>query len=413
MNKFFGHHKNKTKAKNHAVEEQGSSPSRRKSGDGEGRVNRVNIWWHHHYSGSIANPLLYEPLLAPSESLTGMLSQEDQDDVDALLASFTASTAEDISVMEQILHSVSPEDQSFNDEGLTLLHLAAKKGFQQSLELLLHHSINSWMTVQNIACTRNGHTPLHLAAMYGFEHCVHTLLNAKADPTIQNFAMKTALHYASAFGYCACVNAILNHTLGRWKPTSTTRPNKEKVLLNMQDNYGHTALHLAAIDGNVAVVRILLEAHASVALVDDEQRSALSIAQTLAEGSGSPEHMEMVQLLRMARGTGVSTATAASAAASSPIAHSQTHSQTSNREEISPPSSLLFEGMSFPPHPHPYPSSSPCQPRPLLLPLSLSCLMAWQYTRPPLPFLPCPLPCPLLCLCLPPIRVVCLRGTVA
>jgi hypothetical protein len=293
-----------------------SSDHVRRSGGGGGsssgvsdRVRKVH-WWHHlassgsgSSSSTIANPMLYEPLLVIGGTVGGgALSQEDVDDIDALLDRFTHSTTEELSVLEQLLQYVAPEDQSFNDEGLTILHIAAKKGYQHSLDILIKHSANSWISVPNIMCKRNGHTPLHLAAMYGHESCLHTLLNAKADPTIANFAKKTALHYACSFGYVTCVDAILNHTMGRWKLSSSSveSPSNKTLLINMQDNFGHTSLHLACIDGNCAVVRLLLQAHASVSLVDDENRTALGIARTF---STSPEHLEIVRQLEAASST--------------------------------------------------------------------------------------------------------------
>lgn len=313
------------------------SPRHRSSDfDGDGWKKILRQWRQHHYHSSFAHssPLLYEPLLAAVSSLSGTpaFNQAEQEDIDALLNHFSASTLEEIPVLEQLLRFVSPEDQSFSDEGLTLLHIAAKKGFQHSIEILLKHSENSWIAVQNIACKRHGHTPLHLAAMYGFDQCVHTLLNAKADPTIINFAKKTALHYASSYGYSACVNAILNHALGKWKisaaSASTSSASKEKSLLNMQDSYGHTALHLAVIDGNVTVVQILLQSHANVTLQDDEQRTALDIARALAE-AGSPEHAEMVRMLERGK------------------LKEKTNSGQHIQHTTASPPSLLFEGMNF------------------------------------------------------------------
>ena len=246
--------------------------------------------WRHKYS-HIFNPLLYEPLL-PSHRDSNHVDQEDIDD---LIAKFTHSDEEDIELLEQILCHVSPSDQSLNDEGLTLLHIAAKKGYQRCLDILLKHGVNNWTDAQNIMCKRHGQTPLHFASMNGFENCIHTLLNAKADPTKQNFSKKTPLHYACGFGYSSCADALLNHSLGKWKIIDSRTTTDEKALINIRDDNGQTALHHAVIDGNVSTVKILLEAKANVFLLDDDHRSAMDIAKSMT----SHEHAEITKLLEL------------------------------------------------------------------------------------------------------------------
>lgn len=325
MKKFFSHRKN-SNSEDH-------NKTRRKSGDGEIKGKH---WWHHP-GEAIDNPMLFESLLATGSEA---LSLADEDSINDLLVEFSESLTEDVSLVEQLLKLVAPEDQSLNDEGLTLLHIAAKKGFNQCLDILIKQSNNSWVSVPNITCKRYGHTPLHLAAKYGFDRCVHTLLNAKADPAILNFAKKTALHYACSFGYVACADAILNHTMGRWRlsTSSISASNKrERALIDMQDEFGLTALHLATVDGNSAIVRMLLQSHADTTLVDDGNRTALTIARTF---DSSPEHLDIVRQLEYEL-------------TSSPhhLPHSHEHSVASaipkasslKSSNTSPP--LLFEGM--------------------------------------------------------------------
>lgn len=264
-------------------------------------VGRDEHWWSKHHFERILNPLLYEPLLVLVSNEASCSSESkpmDEDDVDLLFAAYKDSTSDDTALLQQILRHVSPGDQSLDYEGLTLLHIASKKGFQASVDVLLKHGDKCWTEVQNLTCTRHGNTPLHLAAKYGFDRCVHTLLNAKADPKVTNFAKKTALHYSCSCGYKACVEALLDHTSGKWKKHTMKSPSGsgdggQVELVDMQDDSGLSALHLAVIDGCPAVVNLLLQAHCSVTLQDDQGRTALAVARTL----DSAEHEEIVHLL--------------------------------------------------------------------------------------------------------------------
>lgn len=116
----------------------------------------------------------------------------------------------------------------------------------------------------------DGDTALHLASLYGRRRVVARLLEAGADPTVDNPEDGTrALHDAAAGGYDEIVDLLLEReqrvAAGDGGAKSGTSSS-----LAAQDEDGDTPLHCAARGGHLSTVLRLLEAGADPAVVNEK-----------------------------------------------------------------------------------------------------------------------------------------------
>ncbi|KAG2498271.1 hypothetical protein HYH03_004020, partial [Edaphochlamys debaryana] len=146
----------------------------------------------------------------------------------------------------------------------TPLHVAAKAGSADMVELLVGAGANV-----NSESTR-GLSPLHLAAAAGEEAAVTSLLQAGAD------RMKSPLHVAAEGGYVGVVRALLaagadTEARDQEEATPLITASGAEVMrallqagacLEAKDESGFTALHVAAMQGDVDMARALVEAGA-------------------------------------------------------------------------------------------------------------------------------------------------------
>jgi hypothetical protein len=103
-------------------------------------------------------------------------------------------------------------------------------------------------------------TALHLAALYGRARVAALLLEAGADPLVENPEDKTlALHDAAAGGYDEIVEMLLEKAGGEGGKG-----------LNAPDEDGDTPLHAAARGGHLSTVLRLLKAGANTSAVNEK-----------------------------------------------------------------------------------------------------------------------------------------------
>ena len=138
--------------------------------------------------------------------------------------------------------------------GKTALHLAAKKGHEATVKLLLDYKAD--LDAKDYYCEW---TALHHAAEGGHEAAVKLLLDHKADVDAKGYYDRTALHEAAQGGHEATVKLLLDY----------------KADVNAKQYYKRTALHLAAGKGHEATVKLLLSYKADANAKDNHKETAL------------------------------------------------------------------------------------------------------------------------------------------
>lgn len=147
-------------------------------------------------------------------------------------------------------------DVNFADEvGNTLLMLAARSGYPDSVALLLNAGAKVY--------SRNtfGDTAVLLATFSGNEKIVDLLLSHGASIEA-NPKGWTPLHYAAFAGHPALVEKFIKLGTNIDSPT----------------NNGLTPLMVASMNGHIAVVKILLLHHANIQLRDENGKTAIAHA---------------------------------------------------------------------------------------------------------------------------------------
>lgn len=175
--------------------------------------------------------------------------------------------------------------------GTSIVSKAAENGDIEILDLLLKKGV-SWKT-QN----QDGETPKDLAKRNGhhrawarFEHCEtdrlsdfldaakkgsvshmrDLIIRGGVDPNIRGVTDSSALDLAVHYGQTAAVRFLLyDHEI-----TQVPTTQRAKAV----DNRGRTALHWAARKGNVAIIKLLLDAGASPHAHDKDHKTPLDRA---------------------------------------------------------------------------------------------------------------------------------------
>ncbi|KAK3901431.1 ankyrin repeat-containing protein YAR1 [Staphylotrichum tortipilum] len=84
----------------------------------------------------------------------------------------------------------------------------------------------------------------------------------------------TCLHMATGNGHIEIVTALLSHFID----DASAPAGAKQAFLDAPNEYGNTGLHWAALGGHLPVVRLLVEAGASVALANDKNYVPLDLA---------------------------------------------------------------------------------------------------------------------------------------
>ncbi|CAN8071823.1 unnamed protein product [Agarophyton chilense] len=195
---------------------------------------------------------------------------------------------------------------TFGKKRLTALAWAAHKGYLRCCQLLLEHGADpatkcgEAVTALHLAASGRGHTavckllidymapvnsksskkqtPLCLAAQKGYSSIVRLLLEYGADPNNQDEGKYTPLHLAASKGYLETVNVLLIH--GAFID-ATTRNEVTPLHYAVQGGHSQSVraliargakvncskkplLLIAADDGNLEIVNLLLNAKASI-----------------------------------------------------------------------------------------------------------------------------------------------------
>ncbi len=174
----------------------------------------------------------------------------------------------------------APEWQ--DSEGYAPLHLSVIGGHPLTTQALLQGE--NWQGVSDAKPTlrktvgKSG-AVLALATKANYWVIVQMLLDAGVDMNWRDETGETALHVAARFNHRECAEVIL-------KGTDLQKANMELA----ENSYSWTPLHVAAVDGSLAVVQLLIEAGAQLSSPDVS-------GWTAKEHAALRGHMDIARLL--------------------------------------------------------------------------------------------------------------------
>ncbi|KAK7139556.1 hypothetical protein R3I93_016630 [Phoxinus phoxinus] len=278
-----------------------------------------------HYSARVGNTAVLQEMLSnvPTSQLQTAINKHTESGWSPLLLAADQGHTEVVRVLLQNNARVDV----FDEEGKAAIHLAAEQGHQDIVDILLSHKAfvntktklgltplhlsarsGSARLVRLLVETHQAsvdalslrkQTPLHLAAVGGQLDVCSSLLNLNADITAADIRGQTPLHLAAESDHSEVVKLFL-----RLRPELATLANMEgatcahiaaakgsasvirellmfspggPIALNNKAN-GVCPLHLAAAGGHTEVLKVLLEAGASVTEEDLEGMTAIHLA---------------------------------------------------------------------------------------------------------------------------------------
>jgi ankyrin repeat protein len=168
----------------------------------------------------------------------------------------------------------------------TVLHSAALAGDQDRVEQLLSEKHNISIDARD----QEGRTALHLAAWKGYHGIVELLLENEARKDVKDVENRRPIHLAAWAGYPIVVNLLLldlktDKGMPLWIKIKDDERDREieireenRLMLNPKDKYGWTPLSIAAGNGRVAVVELLIKFGADLFSNDNSAKTALLLA---------------------------------------------------------------------------------------------------------------------------------------
>lgn len=172
----------------------------------------------------------------------------------------------------------------------TPLHLAARWSDAKLIELLLHHNAN--IEQRNVI----GRTPIFFAAESGNVNAINVLLKANADINVKDKFGTTPLHIASVKGHLESVRALIaagaqinsidvmeNSPL--FDAVSMNHYEVAEELINKHANINLYSIkdevapiHLAVKNGNLQMVKLLVENGADITINSPKYGSPIELA---------------------------------------------------------------------------------------------------------------------------------------
>uniref|UniRef100_UPI0037E964DE ankyrin repeat and death domain-containing protein 1B n=1 Tax=Semicossyphus pulcher TaxID=241346 RepID=UPI0037E964DE len=165
-----------------------------------------------------------------------------------------------VEMLEMLMDPYNMATMKPNKRGDTPLHLAARNGHLEAVQLLLQ----SFDTRDEVNV--DGETALFQATDNGQEGCVHVLLDAGCDPNILTTAKCSALHPVSDRGDTSLVQLLLEY----------------KANPDFKNQHQEAPLHLAVKRSHIPVIHSLLEAGCNINGTDRRLQTAMHHAAELA-----------------------------------------------------------------------------------------------------------------------------------
>ncbi|XP_048868743.1 caskin-1 isoform X1 [Brienomyrus brachyistius] len=233
-------------------------------------------------------------------------------DTDGFAALHHAALNGNMELISLLLESQATVDLK-DQKGMRPLHYAAWQGKTEPMKMLLKSgsSVNGQ--------SDEGQIPLHLAAQHGHYDVSEMLLQHQSNPCIVDNAGKTPLDLACEFGRVGVVQLLLSSNmcaaLLEPKPGDSTDPNGTSALhlaaknghidiirlliqagidINRQTKAG-TALHEAALCGKTEVVRLLLDSGINAGVRNTYSQTALDIVNQFTTTQASREIKQMLR----------------------------------------------------------------------------------------------------------------------
>ncbi|RFU27507.1 hypothetical protein B7463_g8824, partial [Scytalidium lignicola] len=150
----------------------------------------------------------------------------------------------------------SGDSQGVNTGWASSLHIAAQKGHDRIVRVLLQHSTESIVNVPN----SEGRTPLICATIGGHKDVVALLLANGALLSCVDHFHRSAIHWAVVHRRDSLLKLLLSHGQGEKQTPART-------VIDGYDLSGQTPLHLAIDEDFEDGVRLLLEYGANMNLV--------------------------------------------------------------------------------------------------------------------------------------------------
>jgi len=203
-----------------------------------------------------------------------------------------------------------------NKEKETALHLAAKNGHLEIVGLLIEKLLIEKGKVDTL--NNNYITALHLAAKNGHLEIVKLLIENGADVNVIGLYVNTAIYSALERGHLEIVKLLidnganvnaLNTKVGNPHPHETVlnlavrqkNPEIVSLLLNSADVINkNTSLHLAAENGHLEIIRLLIDNGADVNSLNTSNKRAITLSNDWFKYSISKskdDYLNIIQLL--------------------------------------------------------------------------------------------------------------------